>query len=142
MENELVEGIRQAMKKGETLQQAMMSFFNAGYNREEIQNAARQIQMEMNSQNFSQTQNISSQQNSQKSVQQLSKSSTKENQSQVKQSVSSYEEPKKKSKFMEFLTNKITIIILSIILLILIGGLISMLIFREPILDFFAKSFG
>ncbi len=45
---ELVEGIRYAVKKGDSLKDAMMSFFNAGYPKEEIEDAARIIQAEQN----------------------------------------------------------------------------------------------
>jgi len=38
---DLIEGIRLALAKGYSLEQAMMSFYNAGYPREEIEEAAR-----------------------------------------------------------------------------------------------------
>ncbi len=38
---DLIEGIRLALSKGYTLEQAMMSFYNAGYPKEEIEEAAR-----------------------------------------------------------------------------------------------------
>ncbi len=41
MNNDLVEGLRVALAKGHTLEQAMMSFYNAGYIKEEIEEAAR-----------------------------------------------------------------------------------------------------
>ena len=40
----IVEGIRNAVARGESLKQAMMSFYNAGYDRTEIENAAREFQ--------------------------------------------------------------------------------------------------
>ncbi|MGD9275654.1 MAG: hypothetical protein PVJ67_00615 [Candidatus Pacearchaeota archaeon] len=40
----LVEGILEAMKKGESLRDAMISFYNAGYERGEIEKAARAVQ--------------------------------------------------------------------------------------------------
>ncbi len=42
---EIFEGLKVALSKGETLQKAMMSFFNAGYSKEEIEEAARYLQM-------------------------------------------------------------------------------------------------
>jgi len=39
--SELVEGLRSALSRGHTLKQAMESFHNAGYKREEIEEAAR-----------------------------------------------------------------------------------------------------
>jgi len=41
---EIVEGLKAAVSRGESLKQAMMSFLNAGYNRKEIQEAAREVQ--------------------------------------------------------------------------------------------------
>lgn len=40
----LVEGIKEAMKKGESLRDAMISFYNAGYEKGEIEKAARAVQ--------------------------------------------------------------------------------------------------
>ena len=40
----IVEGIKQAMLRGASLKQAMMTFFNAGYAKEDIEAAARVIQ--------------------------------------------------------------------------------------------------
>jgi hypothetical protein len=42
----ILDGIKQAVSRGQTLQQAMQSFFNAGYTKEEIQESARQFQVE------------------------------------------------------------------------------------------------
>jgi len=44
MENAISEGLRVALSKGESLQQAMQSFYNAGYDTKEIQEAARELQ--------------------------------------------------------------------------------------------------
>ena len=43
---EIFGGLKLALSKGETLKQAMMSFYNAGYKREEIEEAARALQQE------------------------------------------------------------------------------------------------
>jgi len=40
---DIVEGLRNALSRGNTLEQAMMSFFNAGYKKEEIEEAARAL---------------------------------------------------------------------------------------------------
>lgn len=40
---EIVNGIKLALDKGQTLRDAMVSFFNAGYSREEINDAAREV---------------------------------------------------------------------------------------------------
>ena len=40
---EIVEGLRFAMNKGESLLKAMMSFYNAGYSKLEVEEAARML---------------------------------------------------------------------------------------------------
>ena len=40
---EIVEGLRLALSRGSTLQQAMISFHNAGYKKDEIEEAARAL---------------------------------------------------------------------------------------------------
>lgn len=44
MNEEIAEGIKFAMSKGESLQQAMQSFYNAGYKKEEVEEAAKNLQ--------------------------------------------------------------------------------------------------
>lgn len=43
---ELLGGLRSAVKKGESLQKAMMTFYNAGYRKEEVESAAAILQKE------------------------------------------------------------------------------------------------
>jgi len=43
---EILGGLKLALSKGETLRQAMMSFYNAGYKKEDIEEAARNLQKE------------------------------------------------------------------------------------------------
>jgi len=46
MSNEFIlEGLKNALNKGQSLKDAMMSFYNAGYKKEEIEKAARQLHM-------------------------------------------------------------------------------------------------
>lgn len=40
---EISEGLRIALSRGESLQNAMQSFYNAGYNREDVESAARMV---------------------------------------------------------------------------------------------------
>ena len=44
MEQILIEGLKQALARGQSLQQAMESFYYAGYPKEEIEKAAKVIQ--------------------------------------------------------------------------------------------------
>lgn len=46
VQKDLIEGIRIAISKGSTLKQAMISFYNSGYSKEEIIEAARIIKYE------------------------------------------------------------------------------------------------
>ena len=41
---EIVEGLKAALSKGESLEKAMMSFYNAGYSKEDIEEAASALQ--------------------------------------------------------------------------------------------------
>lgn len=41
---DIIEGLRAAVGKGEPLKRAMMSFFNAGYTKKEIEESAREMQ--------------------------------------------------------------------------------------------------
>lgn len=43
---DILGGLKNALSRGQTLMQAMMSFYNAGYMREEIEEAARYLQLE------------------------------------------------------------------------------------------------
>lgn len=40
---EILEGLKAGLERGQSLKRAMMSFFNAGYKREEIEEAARAL---------------------------------------------------------------------------------------------------
>lgn len=43
VKQEIVEGLRLALSRGYTLKKAMMSFYNAGYKKEDIEDAAREL---------------------------------------------------------------------------------------------------
>ena len=43
MNQTLIQGLKRATEKGESLQQAMMSFFNAGYSKQQIEGAAQEL---------------------------------------------------------------------------------------------------
>jgi len=44
LKEELVEGIREAMSRGEPIEKAMMSFYNSGYAKQDIEEAASAVQ--------------------------------------------------------------------------------------------------
>ena len=150
----ILEGLKRATEKGEPLRRAMMSFYNAGYPKEEIEDAARALKMQtiqeepiqtinqkINSEKKSsdttlnQPQKVSGYGNSGERLQNRTIQKFQEpekNLSENTQKISNYEQPKK-SKFW--------IIFLIIILLIFMSGLILFIFFKEQILNFFNKLF-
>jgi len=132
---ELVEGLKYAISKGESLPRAMMSFYNAGYLKKDIEEAARFLQ----SPHFSQTpitaQPPRNPAQPQPVKRKLFHSSSKPVQQPVSQSrqpvvqrVSAYEKkPKKRGGRV--------IWILSFFLLLLLGVLIAVFLFRDKLAE-------
>src|SRR3989338_242844 len=50
VKEDIVRGLEGAMAKGETLEHAMYSFYNAGYKKEEVEDAARSLSVHLSSQ--------------------------------------------------------------------------------------------
>ena len=159
-------GLKLALSKGESLKQAMMSFYNAGYKKQKIEEAARALQRE----NFEQ-------QKIQPRPEQIKQPPAKpEKPSKPKkqipiQKISAYEEPAKiqpkpsiKHKIdtaVEQLKNfkkpketpqkisayektqepkgKLIITLLIFFLLFLLGALVAVFLFRQELVDFFNK---
>ena len=118
-------GLKSAVERGESLKQAMISFFNAGYSRGEIQEAAKALQEEQLTKGIAQSSPpAESPKNQEAKIQPLKKGKTK-------QVVSKYT-PKKK-------TGMGVIIVLGIILAVLIGSLVAIFIFREQLTDILNK---
>ncbi len=157
VKEEIFEGLKVALAKGETLQKAMMSFFNAGYSKEEIEEAARQLQMSQVSQSqqapTQPAQQTSSSQSapSQKTQPQPQKTQSQPTQKQKKpekkisktkpsqkppkktvQKVSAYE-GKHKSKSI------IVTGILIFVLLLLLGVLVAVFLFKDKLAAFFGN---
>ena len=156
---DIVRGLEGAMSKGETLEQAMYSFYNAGYNKSEVEEAARALSIHI-SQRESQiptklqlpnpvekkivspenlnipikTQNVpvAPKQTLQPVVQVQQKQITEK--SEVVQDASAYVQKNKIS------TRTMMIAILSTMLAILFGALISIFVFRDAIIGFFNAS--
>jgi len=114
-EKDIREGIKSALSRGETLKDAMQSFYNSGYKEEDVENAAKSIQ-EANLQK--------------KAIKPQEKFSppeeSKPNGRNSEQIISKYE-PKKPD-------NKILILIISLIVLFLIGATLAVFIFKDAIL--------
>ena len=130
----IFEGLKRAVKKGETLRQAMMSFYNAGYPKEEIEEAARAFQAERAREKelqMQQNQGIQPATLQKKPIEQK----TPEGKIQkISPKVSDYESPKKDSGLA-------VIIILSLILVFLIACLIGVFAFKAEIIEFFNNLF-
>ena len=126
----LIRGLRSAVGKGEPLKKAMMTFYNAGYNKTEIEQAAKAV---MHSQTQMNTKTASTKKSSkQKPKKQgfFKKICKKEQKSQIpktntapapKPQVSSYGIPKKPKSFLK--TIMIILVIIFILLLIVLGVL-------------------
>ena len=121
VKEEILEGLKYAVAKGETLPKAMMSFYNAGYSKQDIEEAARVLQIPQ----LPQTQQITqpTQQPSQLQVQQPSQMPQAPI---VSQRVSAYEE---KPKTM----GKALIFTLVFFLIVLLGILVAVFLFRDEL---------
>jgi hypothetical protein len=114
MNNEILQGLKIAVQRGQSLRDAMMSFYNAGYKKQEIEEAARHISI---------SSPVQQKQNSQQQILQKSK-----------QQISKYEE-KTKPK------SKLTLILLITAIVVLIAILVSIFFFRNELIDFFVNLF-
>jgi len=142
VKEELVEGIRQAISKGESIEKAMMSFYSAGYLKQDIEEAAAAAQsagffqqdqpMQQAGQPVQQApmQQASSQPAQQQAQQPpLQVPQPQMIQPGVVQRVSAYG-PKPSKKSM------VVTIALVVVLLILIGILITVILFKDEISTF------
>ncbi|MCX6751009.1 MAG: hypothetical protein NTZ83_06110, partial [Candidatus Pacearchaeota archaeon] len=50
MNEEIIGGLISALSRGETLENAMMTFYNAGYKKEEIEESAKEVYNQLGSQ--------------------------------------------------------------------------------------------
>ncbi|MEX0920235.1 MAG: hypothetical protein WDZ69_01490 [Candidatus Pacearchaeota archaeon] len=130
---EIVDGLKYALARGETLEKAMMSFFNAGYTKEEIEQAAASLNTPQMPQGYPAGTNL--QQPSAQGTAQQSPSQTQPSQQlqqsspQVVQRVSDYgSKPSSSGKAITF--------VLITILIFLLGILVSVFLFREELAEF------
>ncbi|MEK6913188.1 MAG: hypothetical protein AABW47_00770 [Nanoarchaeota archaeon] len=152
MNDEILGGLKSALERGESLKRAMMTFFNAGYKREEIEEAARNL----NAQGIqpSSPSVTTSQQSVNlkpdvplKQIQSLQTNNQlaplppvmpepvqyQQQTPAVKQNVSGYEEESK---------GKALIFILIGILVFLLGTLLAIFIFKNELINFFSSFFA
>lgn len=118
VKEELVEGIKQALSRGDSLEKAMMSFFNSGYAKHDIEEAAAAAQYPGISQAGS-TPIVPGQ---------VSPG--------VVQRISAYGDQKPTS------SGKVVTILLIVILIVLLGILVSLILFKDQIVSFFSGLFG
>ena len=138
---EIIEGLRLALSRGYTLEKAMMSFYNAGYGKDDIESAARELYQHPSQplshplkktpaelkKPIEKVKPLPSAMNISEAV-----NKTKKVEEKKIGVVSTYEEPKSKGK-------SITIII---ILLILLGiGLTGVIFYKDQLISFFSNLF-
>jgi hypothetical protein len=130
IKEEITSGLRQAIERGYSLEQAKQSFINAGYNSKDIEDSASSLGGLLTSmpeiaypqrQQEEKSQEIQNKQIPQINIQ--------------TQQLPQFPQPKK-SKL------KIIIIILVILLLILIAAFISSLLFKDKIIEFLKGIFS
>ena len=116
VKEEILEGLKYALAKGEPLAEAMMSFYNAGYSKENIEEAARVLQAP-------QLPQIQPQQPLQQQVQpgQLPQTPVR-----IVQRVSEYRERPKTA-------GKVLILMLVFFLILLLGVLVAVFLFRDEL---------
>ena len=168
MVEEISEGLKLAVSKGETLQQAMQSFYNTGYKKEDIESAARLLSVNViptaqpQESKIPQKQPILPQQQPFKPVQKVSDYGRPLPQQQPfkpVQKVLDYGRPLPQQQFplppkpvqkvsdygqsQNQKNPKMIMIILVIILLIVFGGAIGwILFFKETVIEFFNRLVG
>jgi|TARA_B100002003_G_C13950013_1_gene460652 proline dehydrogenase len=123
---DLLEGLKVAISKGETLQQAMQSFYNAGYNKRDIEESAKVLQSQIHQEQIQKPKLVKSENNIKKpsklSKPQLPKTTQK---------ISNYRQEKPSKK---------KIIILISLLIVIVGVILAgIFFFRENLLEFFTK---
>lgn len=124
---DILQGLKSALARGESLKQAMISFYNSGYTKDEIEEAARALKVGQAEQPPPQP----AQPQAEKSK--TEKATIKEPTAKLKtvQRVSEYEPKKSKGKGL--------IIILIILLVLLIAALVGVFLFRNTLTNLLNK---
>ena len=136
MKDEIVSGLKNAVERGSTIEQAVQSFINAGYNPVEVRQAASFMSSgatSISTQPFQQIPQPTPHGGAQ-GTQPQNFSNYQQIPQQEIQPYSNYQQiPQRKSG------SKFWIILLIILLILLIGGIISAIFFGQEILDFIFK---
>jgi hypothetical protein len=163
--SEILGGLKLALSKGESFKQAMITFYNAGYKKEEIEEAARILQSEnIEQKEISQKPETPLKQRpiqkSSKPKKSIQKVSIYGKPTEIK-SLMQQEEPATTEQFKEIKTTaepkkeisqkvssyeniqkpkgKLIIILLIFFLLFLLGSLVAVFLFKQELIDFFNK---
>ena len=140
---EILGGLRSALNREESLKKAMMSFYDAGYKKEDIEVAARALQEEKFGQSIHQTQPTGQPVQQAKKIQQAQPAQQIKSgpetipQQPIKtvQRVSNYEQENFKPE-REWL-----LFVMIALLLVLVGILAAVFLFKEELTEFFNKLF-
>lgn len=131
----IVEGIRNGIKRGQSFRQVMISFYNAGYSRQDIEDSARAIQSQMQPPQQITSQTTATNLQSQKIQPRVSQYSPQNfsPQTQIpRQNVSSYSYQKE-----NFFESKGLVIFLAVFLLLCLGILGVVFLFKDSLINFF-----
>jgi hypothetical protein len=121
VKEEILEGLKYALAKGESLPQAMMSFYNAGYLKKDIEEAARVLQAPQLQPTQQPTQPVQQPLQQQAQPGQLPQAPVK-----VVQRVSEYRERPKTA-------GKAVILMLVFFLVLLLGVLVAVFLFKDEL---------
>ena len=148
---ELIEALRVSLRKGESLRQGIESLYNAGYEKEDVDQAVQALKTQPIIQPI-QPKPIP------KPAQPIQKPVLKKvlplKPIKVPQRVSAYEQPKKIQPIQKPVPQKIqtppqtgqqnksTIIVLVIVLFVLLGILVTLFLFKAEIIDFLNRLLG
>lgn len=147
---EIVEGLRVAINKGEPLKQAMMSFFNAGFDKKDVEEAAKALSartLQQRSGLALQQQQVPIQQQTQPQIMplpgQIQQQIPVQPIQQFRQLPQTFQPVQMVSDYGKKpgMTSLIITIILIFLLLSLLGILSAVVLFKEELTQFFNSAF-
>ena len=140
IDEHIVEGLRQALATGQDLEQAMMSFWNAGYKKEDIEESARYLAKHPD-QPLSHIEKEIPEHMKKPVAKTLPTSMIKPKPEEKEKSEELKEEKQKISKYEEKTKPKgrVVTILLIVFLIILLCALAGIFIFREQLVEFFSR---
>ena len=133
VKEEILEGLKYAVAKGESLANARMSFYNAGYLKEDIEEATRVLQAPQPLQTQQPLQQPT--QPVQQPLQQQAQPEQLQTSVKVVQRVSEYKERPK-------IMGKTLILVLVFCLIFLLGILVTVFLFRDELTEILSNIFG